>query len=352
MAETTALAVIETINAVDLFNPEIIKPKLATIRTQVLAEAASLDISTPANRAALASLAYKVGQSKNFVDKERLALVGPKKKELKVIDQSGAETWDFLEALQKEVRKPLTDYENAEKERVARHEQELAELVQTGLTSAQQWETLPLEAMKDRLREIQTDTYQWEEFQSRAVAAVVTTIAQIKDAIQRREKLEADRAELERLRVEQAKRDQADREAQIAREATEKAEREAKEREERAAKESAEREATAVREKEAAEQRAARAVKDAEEAARKAERDKAAAVAAERVRQEQAAEAERLAAEKREANKRHCAKINREVRDALMQNHPANVPALTKEQAEGVIRAVAMNLIPYTKINY
>lgn len=360
--EQTALARIETITPVELFKPGTLDPILDAIKAEVRREAAQLDISTLENRKALASLAFKVARSKTFVDGQRLKLVADEKLRLKAIDKEGARIWDELEALQAEVRKPLTDWENAEKERVAGHEAALKELVDAGNICELNWNNpnAPVSLMHSRLDAIMKSTYDWQEFHQRAVATVTATIRQIKDAIAKREKYDAEQEELVRLRAEQAKRDQQEREEGIAREAKEQAEAEAALREKAIAKaeEAArqriedERNQAEARAKQAEAQRVQQeqqAAQQAKAAAEKAERDKALAVEGERQRQMNLKAAEDAAEAKREANKRHCAKINREVRDKLMQ---AVGQLLNVTAAEAVVKAIAADLIPYTKISY
>jgi hypothetical protein len=332
MATETALAVIETINALDFFKSGAHTDILARLKTEVREKAKGLDISISKDREEMRSLAAKVSKTKNGLDKAGKELVEDEKKRLKLIDKERGIVWDELQALQDEVRQPLTDWENAEKDRVAKHEANLAELVQAGIYTEQNWQTLPIDAMKDRLAEIMASKIDWEEFLGRAKAAVVVTVGQIKSAIQKRETLESERAELERLRAEQAKRDQQDREERIAREAKEAAEAAARLREEERAREAEAERQRIEAEKHEAEARAkqaealrvaaevkaaqeakealeraaaaeAKAKKDAEEAAErlKAEQERAAeqAALAAQIAAEQAKEAEeRLAAEK------------------------------------------------------
>lgn len=372
---TTALATIENITAVDFFKPGASKSILDNLKEEARAIASSLDVSKNADRDAMRSLAAKLGKTKTKLDAAGKDLVAGEKARLKLIDTERGVVWDDLEALQKEVRQPLTDWENAEKDRVARHEAELAELISAGEFTLQNWQALPVETMKDRLAEIQNSNYDWEEFIGRAKSAVVTSIFQIKDAIAKREKADADAAELAKLREEQAKREQQEREAKIAAEAKAAAEAEARAREERAAKaaqeekERVERErfeaearakaaevrreaeaAKAKQEAEDAEKRHAEAVRLAEE---KAKADQAAAVEAERQRQIDDKAAEDAEKAKREANTKHLAKINREVRDALMRACTLlDVDIFTEAVAQELTAAIAKGLIPHTKINY
>lgn len=376
---STELVRIETITAVELFKPGTIDPLLKAIKDQVRAEASKLDIATEENRKAIASLAFKVAKSKTFIDGQRRALVAEEKARLKAIDQEGARIWDELEELQREIRKPLTDWENAEKARVARHEANLNELIEAGTYTSQNWQNLPLETMRERLKEITSAEIDWQEFHSRAVVAVVATVAQIKEAITKREKFEADQAELARLRAEAILREQREREERIAAEAKAQAEAEAKRRQEAAAlaaqkelerieneryeaearaKEAETRrlesEAKAKQEAKEAAERAEAAKAEAERAAKareaqllaQAEASKQAAIEAERKRAQAEEETAKKLAEERERNKAHVAKINREIRDALVET------GMEQYQAEAVIKAIVSGRVPHTKITY
>ncbi len=226
---STALAVIETMPAIELFKPGALDPILDRIKTEARAEAAKLDISTEANRKALISLSVKVRTSKTFLDNARIALVSGEKERLKKIDQEGARLWDELEALQKEIRQPVTDWENAEKDRVAAHEQALAEIANSGPYTLANWQILPLEAMGDRRVEIEQEaTRDWQEFSRRAQVVIEKALGEIADAISRRENYEREKAELDRLRAEAAAREQQERENRIAAEARKAAEEKAR----------------------------------------------------------------------------------------------------------------------------
>lgn len=150
-------------------------------------------------------------------------------------------------------------------------------------------------------------------------------------------------------KAEQEKKDaeenaRQEREAKIAKDAAEKAKTDAA-----AAVEKAEREAIEAK---------AKAERDAKDAAERADREKAEAVAkAEREAQAKAdlLERNRMLAiandkaeqEKREANKRHLAKVNNAAADALTKH-----AGLTKDQAQSVVVAIAKKSIPAVSINY
>lgn len=385
---TTELAIIETLTPHELFKPGTLDPVLGRIREEVLREAATLDISTEPNRRALNSLAFKVTKSKTFIEAQRKNLVAGEKERLKAIDKEGGRIWDELENLAAEVRKPLTDWENAEKDRVAKHEAALKELVDVGNICELNWNNPSWSAGlgRSRLDAIMASTYDWQEFHQRAIATVSVTIRQIKESIAKREKWDAEQEELSRLRTEQAARQQAERDASIAKAAADKAKadaervaqvaaRTAQEAQERVEREKLEAEAKAKQaeaQKIAAEEKAKRdskeaaerleqekaraetarlaAIKTAEDrekaALAKAELDKQAAIEAERQRAEKAKREEDAAIAKREADKKHSAKINREVRDAFMAN------GATEEISTTLVNLIASGKIPHTKIVY
>lgn len=363
---TNALAIIEAKTPTELFAPGFIDPLLQDLKEEVERQAALLDISTEQGRKDIAALAYKVARSKTFIDKQRLALVADEKKRLKAIDVEGGRIWDELEALQNKVRKPLTDWEDADKSRIAAHELTISETEGAALHAQQNWQVFPLDAMRDRLKEIQAlDTYEWQEFQSRGRLAITSSVRIISECIEQREKLESERAELERHRAEQAERDRIEREAQIAREATEKAEAAAREASEKAERESREREEAAAKAMQEAESRAQAAeaarveserlaAQRAAQATEQHERQQAEAVAAETRRLEQIRQREQDDEQARENNKKHAAKINREVREALMAvcDSKGNGCLISEPQATAIVTAIAQGKIPHTKITY
>ena len=115
----SALLKIDKMTPEQIFAPGTMDPILEAIRTEVTRQAAKLDISTEQNRKALGSLAFKVTKSKTFIEGQRKSLVAAEKKRLAAIDSEGRRIWDILEGIAAEVRKPLTDWEQIDKDRVA-----------------------------------------------------------------------------------------------------------------------------------------------------------------------------------------------------------------------------------------
>lgn len=303
----TALALVQSITAVEFFKPGASNDILEKVEREARALAASFDVSTPAGEAGLRTLAATLAKVKVKIAKEGKALVADEKARLKIIDTERGIVEDRMETLQKEVRQPLTDKEDAEKQRIADHEGALDILVQSGEYIERNWQAMSIEDMRARLAAITNSQRDWQEFLGRARQACATTIVQIKTAIAQREKLDADAAELETLRAAAALQAQKDREENIAREAREAAEASARERAaEQARVAEAERQRVELERAEAeAKAKQAEAQRVAAEA--KAVQDAADAAEALRVEQERAQEAAKQAEAERERERQAAA---------------------------------------------
>jgi hypothetical protein len=333
-ASTNALALIEVQPIENLFKPETIDPILVKIALEV--RAPKFDITKEVDRKACASLAFKLAKTRTFIDECRLKLVSAEKKRLKLIDQEGSRIWDELEALQKEVRKPLTDYENAEKDRIERNE---AHILQLG--TATNFDNYPTtDQLRSRIAELEADNLtDMREFTDRARACKEGSLKVLQSKLAASIKADEDRVELDRLRKEQEVRAQKEREQSIAAKAKADAEAAA----ERKIQEARE---AKVRAEKAAAELVAKAERDAETARVKAQREKELAVQREKDRVAAEKKAEEVATARREANKAHCAKINRQVLDALVAE------GITESVAIKVIQLVAKGKIPNVTITY
>lgn len=364
----TDLAIIDIKNPLQLFTT----PKgLDAVIDKIEAEVKTIDrdISTEAGRANVRSLAFKLAKSKNALDKMGKDLTDEQRAIVNAVNEERRRAWDRMEALQEEIRKPLTDWENAEKDRVAAHE--------TGikyLETADQWEhPATIEIVNKRLADF-TPFYEgrdWQEFRSRADTLYANGLAALNARLAQLVKAEEEAAEFARLRAAEQDRLQKEHEAKIAEEAAKAAtlEAERKAAQEAAAVEAArkaEQEAAAQREREAAaalkkaesERLAAeKAAKEAQEkaeldqiaAAKKAKADQDAAVEAERQRVASEQEAERKMAQAREADKSHKAKIHNEVKAAILK---AGAILDAEERAQAITIAIAKGQIPHVKIIY
>ncbi|MEX9293789.1 cell envelope biogenesis protein TolA [Providencia alcalifaciens] len=281
------------------------------------------DVSTSKGRKEIASLAYKVAQSKTYLDGLGKDLVAELKEIPKLIDANRRTVRERFDILRDKVRQPLTEWE-AEQERIEAEKQMLA------------WheEALEMNAAFDKALA--------ERIESDHEIALLMNEKFDRDLAEAKAEAERQRIaheeELKKQAAEQA-RLEAERKAQQEIEAAAQREREAKEAQERA--ERAEQEAIQ------------RAEQEAKEAQERAEREKQAAIEAERKKaleaeQARLAEEERKRQEdaKRQANKKHQKEINNQAMQDLID---AGIP---EECAKSCIIAIAKNLVSNVKIHY
>lgn len=323
MSEVTDLVVIEKANALTVFkSADQIEEILARVEREVMSFVP--DVTTAKGRKEIASLAYRVSQTKSYLDGLGKDLVADLKEIPKLIDANRKTVRDRLDALRDKARQPFTEWEE-EQERIKAEEQ------------------ARIKAEEDRKR-----------FESDHEIALLMNEKHDREAEAKAEEAERQRIaheeELKRQAAEQAKR-----------EAEEKAAAElvaAKKREEDAIAARAKAELLAKQTQERAEQ-------EAKDAAAKAEAEKKAAIEAEqrkaqeeadRIKREaEAKEAARLAEEKRisdekakrEADVKHRKAIGADIVKSLTENS-----SITREQAIEVLTALMNGLVPHTNINY
>ncbi|MGK4231206.1 cell envelope biogenesis protein TolA [Providencia hangzhouensis] len=327
------LVVIEKSKALDVFKSS---NSVEDIISKIESEVNSFvnDVNTDKGRKEIKSLAYRVAQSKTYLDGLGKDLVAELKEIPKLIDANRKTVRDRLDALRDKVRQPLTEWE-AEQDRIKAEKQMLA------------WheEALEMNAVFDK-----------------ALAERIESDHEI--ALLMNEKFDRDlaeaKAEAERQRIahEEELKKQAAEQARLAAEQKAQQEIEAAAKREREAKEAAER---AEREKQEAIQRAEqeakeakeKAERDAKEAQERAEREKQAAIEAESKKAHEAEQA-RLAEEerkrkedaKRQEDKEHRRAFNQEALKALISN------GFDEKLATEFIKLVASNKIPHMTMNY
>mgnify|MGYP003618822300 FL=1 len=310
------------------------------ITQQAHEQAKGLDASTAANRKKLASIAYSVAQAKTGIDGEGKDLVSAAKAKIKVVDDNRKAVRDKLDTLRDTIRQPVTDYEQAEQERLAAIQAVLDQL--DTLASANDSDGLRLSAEQLHMRKHQAAALAKNDYGDMAAdvaAKAESTLKYLDTAIAAAEEYEQQQAEIERMRTEQAAREQADHEAKIAAEAAEKARAEAE------AKAKAEREAS-ERARIEAQLRAEQAERDKQAAINGAEAEKQAAVQAERLRIEaEAAQAEKAEAE-RAANVENQRKVNRTVMAAMLEC------GIEEEAAKAFLIKAIQGKVPHLKITY
>ena len=86
-------------------------------------ESETYDIEVETDRKKISSFAYQITRSKTFVDGKGKDYVGELKKKTKEIDEERKRFRDIMDELVAEVKKPVTEWEEKEKERAERERQ-------------------------------------------------------------------------------------------------------------------------------------------------------------------------------------------------------------------------------------
>ncbi|HAV56925.1 MAG: hypothetical protein A2003_13315 [Acinetobacter sp. GWC1_38_13] len=312
------------------------------------------DVTTKKGRDAIGSLAMKVSKSKTLIEKCGKELVAEQKAQIKLIDDDRIAIVKKFDALRDEILAPRDAWENAEEDRVKKHQDAIigikmpADLLQNHPT---EWTSENIKVAINDLENVCIDS-SFEEFEQEAKLAKFETLEKLRTALVAREKYEAEQAELERLRKEQLEREQRERDERIAKEAADKARIEAEAKalaeQRRVEREKQEAEEKAEREKREAAEREARLIAEKEEAELRAQQ--AALIERQRIERLQAAKeaAERKAEEARLANVEHMRSINQAASKALIDL----CVGLEEYQIKAIITAIARNQIPNVSIKY
>lgn len=315
------------------------------------------DLTTVTGRKAIASLAYKVAQTKTAIDGAGADLNEEARKRINVVDAERRRFRERLDALRDRARKPLTDWEAAESQRKKRLDEimnriGLSTLIGSSVTSAElshrlaavEAEQLPPDVFQDKLEEA-------EGYKAEAIRSLTNSLERVRQA-------ESDRLELERLRAEQAEREQREAETAAARRAEE-----ARAENERAAEEALRRSAAEEERRiaKAADDARLKAERDAEgvrqkterqhaEALAKAEREKLAAIEdAARKERAREVEAKRIADEDaaRAADQQHRSEVMRTAKEALM-----DAAGITEDKAKKAVLAIMAGQIPNVTLRF
>lgn len=350
ITENESLFLPAKITAMQIFSPGGLDPILQEIAKKV--DEYIPEIETATGRKDIASFAYKIAQTKTYIEKAGKQLVEKQKNEIKLIDQERKKARDFLDAEKDRARKPLTEWEEAEAAREV-EEARLATLLEAYTQALiendlfnRQKEIEKKEAEFKRIAEeevakaeaerIKKERIDYEEGLKKKAAEQATKEAEEKALKEKQAALK--REQEANQTIEKAKRDQIVAEERL--ELEKKAAIEAKT--EAALRLKIERETAEKNRLEAiqrAEEEKARAIKKAtEEAERKA-------LVAE---QEKRAKAEQEAREaaKKAANVAHRKAINNSILANLMQI------GFSEEDSKKFISAVAGGQIPYMQIKY
>jgi chaperonin cofactor prefoldin len=110
------LIVLDEIKVADVFAKGGASKIVSLIKER--AESIVIDVTTAQGREDIRSLAYKIARSKTTIDNLGKGVKEEWEAKCKAIDAERKIIRDDLEALQESISKPLTDFDNKEKERV------------------------------------------------------------------------------------------------------------------------------------------------------------------------------------------------------------------------------------------
>ncbi len=264
-------------------------------------------------------------------EKKRYFLDGGKE-----VDSQAKAIAKQLEEIQEPHKLAYKELDKLRKEREARRKAELEERVFYMHNLPAMMADSCSEEVMGALTELQgEECLDFYEFTEQALKARNTSREELKSLFARKQKEEAEAAELAKLRAEAAEREKRDREEAIRKEAAAKAEKEKAEAEERERQAKQEAEQAEARAKQAAEN-AERQAKEAAERARREEMERQEAERAEQKRQEDA----------RLANKRHIGKVRKEAKEDLMDL------GIIESEAKRIVMAINNGTVRNITINY
>lgn len=304
-----------------LFSPGGLETFLASIEHD--ARALVADVNTSKGQKAIASNAARVSKAKVYLDGIGKKYVAELKALPKAVDKERKNMRDRLDALRDEVRRPLTDLENKEKERIAAHVacmSDIAIILPEGVLPTKE----TIHARIEYLEEL-TIGPDWEEYKSDAEQTRQATLYQLqgmlREIVDRELKEETERRDREKKIAENAR---------IEAEAAAKLERERMEREHANA---LEREQIALERTKLAEENA----KNQAKLAAQLERDRIETQARKEIEEKK----------RREADKNHRARINSKAAAEI-----AECAAISIEQARSVVAAIIREEIANISISY
>jgi len=327
-----------------------------TIREQVMSEVP--DLTTKKGIARVKSLAAMVSSSKVAVEKPGREYLKQLKEMPKVIEATLRDWNQKMDSLRDEVRKPVTDMEDAEKARIVALELRVNEIKQIGDSVTTDLDSLVLGELLESLNKISIDD-SFQEFKEVAQHAKSNVESKLQQFLSVRVQFEEGQKELARLRAEQEERDRIQREKDIADQAR-------REAEQKVMKEKLE----AEQRERAAKDAQLKAEQDAYELQQKLEQERKDALLRQQQAVEQAAERERqrhieeqnkikyeaeqarIQEEIKAADIAHRKEVNNEILSDLIIGAKGKGVDLPVDVAKGIILMIATGKVRHTSIKY
>lgn len=307
-----------------------------------------LDPTTEKGRAEIKSVAYNVARTKTTLDDLAKQAIEHHQSIVKATNEQRRQLREELDALKEEVRQPVTEYENREKERVRTRTEAIDSI--DGLVLRIHNATTPDEVKEVTLPE-SFATMDWMEFEAIAKPKIAEFEHIKADRLARLIKAEQERKELEELRRKQAEEEQRKREAEIAKKAAKEAEERARRQAEEKAK--AEQEAREKKEREERERIEAERRKEREEAEAKVKAAEEARLKAEQ--EAKAKEDARIKAEaeaKAEEERRAKDKANRKAKCREAAESLKSATGIDEETAVKVVKSIVDGKITNVSIKF
>jgi len=333
-------------NAPQIYVSGGLKPFYEKVRADVSTEVP--DLKTAKGRERIASQASKVSKSKAAVEKRGRDYLRKLKEMPKVVEGELREFVTLMDALRDATRKPLTDWEDAEKAR----KQKLETGIEWFNLRANENADLDSTELAATIAQVEAVVIgeKWQEYEDEARNVKAKALVSLNEALVKRQKFEADQAELETLRQAKLLQEQKDRDEQIRREAAEQATKDAE------TKAQAERDAAAKREQDLKDQ-AANAEAERLRLAKEAEDERVASAKrqADAVEQARLDEIQRQANEKaeqdrqaaaREADVAHKTKVLGDAKQAIL------LAGVTEDQAREIVNRIRAGLVPNVSITF
>ncbi|TDI79820.1 MAG: hypothetical protein E2O79_09975 [Caldithrix sp.] len=384
----------ESINPVQVFTENGLDPIMDAIEEE--ARKIGTDISTDKNRKAIISMARKVASSKIVLESKAKDLTEGWRDQTAKVNAEKNRMIERMDILRDDIRAPVTEWQAKDDDRIQKHQDAILEIQEMAENFLDEQPSVFL--IKQRIQFLEAkEARDWEEFATTAETTLTLSLQSLRKRLADREQYEAEQKELAEFRRKEEERKQKEHDENIAKEAATKAKADAERkalkdaeevqrkadaekarihREKKEAEEKAEKERKKIEdEKKAAESRAIQAeqdkkdtearaereAKEAKEQAKKAEadrldaemkadRDKKNAVQAEKDRVAAEKQREIDAAAKREANKKHKAKINNEAKDAIQKVIDEGING--EDPVKDIVAAIARGEIPHVKIEY
>lgn len=376
---TNEMSIIDIKNPIEVFSKE---NGLDPIIDKIESDAKSIDrdISTHQGRDNIRAIAFKIAKSKTAIDKMGKDLTEEQRIQINAVNKERSRAWDRMERLQDEIRKPLTDWEDAEKDRVQEHNNALSDMAALSPHDLLNPSSEDIQSRIDALGNMPIRN--WQEFEVRAVNTRKEIADHLIKVLHAAQKRESDAAEIARLRAAEDARQQKERDDKIAADVAAKAKKEAEEKAAAdaaaASKKADEEKADLIRKAEAEKAESDKAAIEAKAALDKAAADKIAAdkkaaddaAAAEEKRlrdikgaEERSAKAERdrlqnianaEAAEKarRESDTAHKAAINNEALSAMRSIFDEFYGEDSTHVIKALLKAIANGKITHVSIKY